>query len=121
MADIAGDIEGGEVVAGLALIVVIGYFLYKFSQSACSVINSFFGLSTTSCTGGSSVGQPGGSYANAAGTVASDPIGSVESILGIGPGYPSLVGSTVIDPPSAQTGTTPAQQINQAYVTGSSL
>lgn len=110
MADIAGDIEGGEVVIGLGLIMVIGYFLYQFSQSACSAINSLFGLSNTcgpsANTAATAPAGYGGSYTNAANQVVTDPLTSLETILGFnqtstpGASSPPLVGSAVV---SAQT------------------
>jgi hypothetical protein len=133
MADWAGDIEGGEVVIGLGLLIVIGYFIYQFSQSACQTINALFGLSVASCTGGNPANQPGGSYTNAANQVITNPLTSLETILGmnqtIDPGAtnPSIVGSSYVTSPTGSALTNPpaqptaSQSVTQAYVTGSSL
>jgi len=87
MATLEGDIEGGEAVLVLGLVVVIGYFIYQLSQSFCETVNTLFGLTGGSCSGPSNPNtQGGGSYANAANQVATNPLGSLGSILGLGQG-----------------------------------
>jgi hypothetical protein len=106
VADIFEDIEGAEVLAGLALIVVIGYFLYQFSQSACSAINSLFGLSNTCGPDANNAATApagyGGSYTNAANQTVSNPVTTVQTIVGLNQNAdmgaattPSMIGSYI--------------------------
>jgi hypothetical protein len=81
------DIGKAEDIVILGLVIVIGWALYEAGGAFASAINQFFGLSS-----GNAQTAPagyGGTYVSAAGTTASDPLGSIESILGIGSGYPS--------------------------------
>lgn len=110
MADLAMDFERGEDVLILALIVAIGYGLYKFSTSANCFINQLFGLQCSTPANDNPATAPAGysgTYASAANTVVTDPITSLETILGLNqsmPPAPATVGSVVIPPQSTPSG-----------------
>ena len=97
------DFGKAEDIMILGLIVLVGYGLYKFSASFGCTVNQIFGLP---CAADQST-APGGSYASAANQVVTSPGSSLESILGIGPAYPSqptMIGSTPVDNQTVQTG-----------------
>ena len=81
MPSLEGDIEGGELVLGLGLVIVIGWALYKFSQSFKDTIDQVFGLS--SGTAATAPAGYGGTYANAANQVVTSPLTSLATIVGL--------------------------------------
>lgn len=89
MADLLEDVNQAETLGILALIVVIGYALYKFGGAFACQMNLLFGTNSDPTCGPVSPGaSPGNSYIKALGTTISDPTGSMKSILGIGAAYP---------------------------------
>jgi hypothetical protein len=83
--DISNAEKGGYlvlIIAGIAVIAYIGYECYELGNSLCVAFCNMFGGSdcTNSCSGSTTTGN---TYSSALGQSLSDPIGTVESILGI--------------------------------------
>jgi len=91
------DFGKAEDIAILALVIVIGYGLYKAGGAFSQQIDQLFGLNPDAAN---TAAGGGGTYTGAVNQVITHLWGSLESILGIGPAYPSssdvLVGSTPV-------------------------
>jgi hypothetical protein len=83
MASLEGDIEGAEGVLALALIVLIGYGLYKFSSSFACAVNKIIGNNTDpTCGPVDSNADPANTYAAAANQTVTNPGTTLGTIFG---------------------------------------
>lgn len=76
MADLLETVDKTETLLILVGVAIGGYILYQSVQSFQDWINSTFGIDPST----------GNTYANAASQVATNPLGSIGSILGFGQG-----------------------------------
>jgi hypothetical protein len=96
-----GELDQAENIAMLVLIVIIGYGLYKFSDSFSTAIDNVLGISTDTNAATAPAGY-GGTYTNAANQVVTNPLMSIETILGMnqsmptGNTQPATAGSAVV-------------------------
>lgn len=103
MATLEGDLEGGEFILGLGLIIVIGYFLYQWSTSFGNAVDQVLGISTNTNAATAPAGY-GGTYTGAANQVLTNPLTSLETIVGLnqtqtpGATQPTMIGSVATNP-----------------------
>jgi hypothetical protein len=73
------------IIAGIGLVVYIGYEVYELGGSVCSAFcNLFGGLSSDCASSCSSSSSNGNTYGNALGQALSNPLGTIGAIFGGG-------------------------------------